>query len=210
MTAPTTTIRTACSEDADDVMNLCIDAFADEAVIAWLIPDSGERQRYMRQTFGASLGDAIAAEAVILAVNTDGELMAASMWLPQVTTPQEAKAEALVDELAGGNDLQIQRMNAIEAATSTRTPKVPHLKLSSMATLPKYRGQGAGSAMLAAGIERARNLQLPIYLEASTSDNRRLYERLGFCDLGGQIHLPDGGPSLQPMWLETGEVISAT
>lgn len=59
----------------------------------------------------------------------------------------------------------------------------------------------AVSAMLTAGLKQARRLRLPVYLEASTSDNRRLYERMGFQDLGEPIQLPDNGPSLQPMWL---------
>lgn len=94
-----------------------------------------------------------------------------------------------------------QRVAVVEAAAHARHPVEPHLFLSSMATLPAHRGRGAGAAMLAAGLEWARTLDLPVYLEASTSDNRRLYERCGFYDLGETIDLPDGGPSLQPMWL---------
>ncbi|WP_199435287.1 hypothetical protein [Qaidamihabitans albus] len=41
--------------------------------------------------------------------------------------------------------------------------------------------------------------RLPAYLEASSPRDRRLYERVGFTDLGDPIEPPDG-PRLQPMW----------
>ncbi len=77
---------------------------------------------------------------------------------------------------------------------------VPHVYLSAMAILPRRRGLGAGTAMLRHGLDRASGLDLPAYLEASTPRNRRLYARHGFRDRGEPIHLPEGGPVLQPMW----------
>jgi GNAT superfamily N-acetyltransferase len=72
--------------------------------------------------------------------------------------------------------------------------------LSAMAALPRRRGLGAGTALLRHGLERAQGLGLPVYLEASTPQNRKLYARHGFQDHGEPVPLPDGGPVLQPMW----------
>lgn len=198
MTASTITARTARGEELGTVIDVCLAAFADEAVTAWVIPDPTERRNYMRRMFSTSLEAAIAAEAVILAINADGEPMGASIWLPHTATSEEPDAGPAAEE----NDPHAQRMGIVSDATGARCPAVPHLKLDSMAALPEHRGQGAGSAMLSAGLERARALDLPVYLEASTSDNRRLYERIGFRDLGEPIDLPDDGPALQPMWLD--------
>lgn len=118
-------------------------------------------------------------------------------------TVTELCVAAFDDEGSVDGTARPQRVEVVEAAAQARHPEEPHLFLSSMATLPAHRGRGAGAAMLAAGLEWARALGLPVYLEASTSDNRRLYERCGFYDLGETIDLPDGGPSLQPMWLAT-------
>lgn len=71
-----------------------------------------------------------------------------------------------------------------------------------MAALPRRRGLGAGTAMLRYGLVRARALGLPVYLEASTPRNRKLYARHGFQDHGEPVHLPEDGPVLQPMWHE--------
>ncbi|WP_036961497.1 GNAT family N-acetyltransferase, partial [Promicromonospora kroppenstedtii] len=90
---------------------------------------------------------------------------------------------------------------AVLAATSARHPDVPHVYLSAMATLPRRRGLGAGSAMLRTGVAMARDRGLPVYLEASTRQNQQLYARHGFRVHGAALPLPDDGPVLQPMWL---------
>lgn len=197
MTAPTMITRTAEANEFDAVTRLCLAAFADEAVTAWIIPDPAARQEYMRHMFSTSLKDAIAAGALILAIDPGGDPVAASIWVPRTARPETPQAEP--SSIAA--DQQARRMATVESATAARRPNAAHLHLSSMATLPDHRGRGAGAAMITAGLERARTLDLPVYLEASTTDNRRLYERVGFGDHGGPIHLPEGGPTLQPMWL---------
>jgi ribosomal protein S18 acetylase RimI-like enzyme len=49
---------------------------------------------------------------------------------------------------------------------------------------PAYRGRGLGSALLAHGLAVADQDGLPAYLEATSEDNRRLYERHGFTVIG--------------------------
>src|SRR3546814_2511119 len=58
---------------------------------------------------------------------------------------------------------------------------------SDLAALPRRRGLGAGSAMLRHGLDQARELGLPVYLEASTPQNQRLYSRHGFQEHGAPI-----------------------
>lgn len=198
MTASTMTTRTAEANELDAVTRLCLAAFADEAVTAWIIPDPTARQEYMRHMFSTSLEAAITAGSLILAINSGGDPIAASIWISQTA---RTEIQGQQGPSTAPDDQQTRRMATVESATEARRPNAAHLHLSSMATLPDHRGRGAGAAMIAAGLERARAHDVPIYLEASTSDNRRLYERVGFRDHGGPIHLPDGGPSLQPMWL---------
>src|SRR5699024_8975941 len=97
-------------------------------------------------------------------------------------------------------DLVARRLDTVARAMAARHPAERHLFLSSMATRPDFRGKGAGTAMLRFGIDRAEEIQLPIYLEASTPQNRRFYLRHGFTDLDEHIALPDDAPILQPMW----------
>ncbi|MEU5397782.1 GNAT family N-acetyltransferase [Streptomyces sp. NPDC005963] len=194
MTAPITTTRLATITELDEVAALCTAAFADEAVMAWVLPDPGTRLQHMRSMFGSSLGAAVEADALLLAVAA-GESVGASIWMPRSGRPQPMRLPAEDDPVS-------RRLLSVQTETDARCPDDPHLYLQSMAVRPERRGQGAGSAMLTSGLTRARELDLPVYLEASTPNNRRLYERHGFRDHGRPIHLSDDGPSLQPMWLD--------
>lgn len=210
MTTSPFTARPATTTELDAVIDLCVAAFADEAVTAWLLSDVPDRQQYMHQMFGASLGAAIEHGSLIVAIESGGDAVAASVWLPPADGPASSGTASSGAGPADGEthdedrpaDPVVQRLVAVQELTSARAPDAAHLLLSAMAVLPAHRGRGAGSVLTRAGLERARALDLPVYLEASSSDNRRLYERFGFCDHGEPIVLPDGGPCIQPMWLE--------
>lgn len=202
------TAHVADPSELDTVIRVCLEAFADEAVMAWVMPDSEDRHAYMRESFATSLGDAVDIGAVILAVDHAGAAVAASIWVPtDAPSAIPATAQHVPDTPQGSRrsdrghvDPVQDRLETVEAATRTRTPQKAHMYLTAMATLPRYRGRGAGTVMLAAGLGGSHARGLPVYLEASTTDNRRLYARWGFEPLGDPIHLPDGGPTLQPMW----------
>lgn len=198
MTASAFTTRTAQSAELEATTQLCLAAFADEAVASWVVPDPICRQEHMRQMFSTSLGAAVAAGSLTLALGPDDEPVAASIW-----ASRGAGGEPEEPAPAAQDDPVLRRLATVQAMTKGRQPDVAHFHLSAMAVLPRDRGRGAGGAMIAAGLEQARRLKLPVYLEASTPDNRRLYERFGFTDFGDPIALPDGGPSLQPMWRES-------
>ena len=66
-----------------------------------------------------------------------------------------------------------------------------YLKLIFVATAPQLRGRGAGRALLARVTADADAAGLPLYLEASDTGVRRLYESFGFEALE---ELPVRGP----------------
>jgi len=77
-------------------------------------------------------------------------------------------------------------------------PKEPHWYLMAVGVVPEAQGQGRGSALLEPVLERCDEERVPAYLEASTADNARLYERLGF-EPGEEVEaLP--GVRVRPMW----------
>ena len=61
-------------------------------------------------------------------------------------------------------------------------PAYKHWYLFNIGVLEEYRGRGIGSRLLDYGTERIGDY--PAYLEASTYDSARLYERRGFFSLG--------------------------
>lgn len=208
---PRLIVRPAVPSEFGSVLPVCVEAFADEAVSAWVEPEPGLRQYRTRELFETSLRAAVDAGQLLVAFLPGGVPVAASVWVDLDSAPPAAESpehpehpehpEPFRPASATEPDLQAtRRLTAVLSATNARHPDVPHVYLSAMAALPRRRGLGAGSAMLRYGLDRARGLGLPVYLEASTPRNRKLYARYGFRDLGDPIHLPDGGPVLQPMW----------
>jgi GNAT superfamily N-acetyltransferase len=59
-------------------------------------------------------------------------------------------------------------------------PREPHWYLLAVGVVPEETGKGRGSALLKPVLRRCDSDATPAYLEASTTDNARLYERLGF------------------------------
>ena len=193
---PRLVVRPAVPSEFSLVLPVCVEAFADEAVSAWVEPEPELRQDRTRELFETSLRAAVDAGQLLVAFLPGGYPVAASVWADLDSTPPTAEPPARFEH----DRPATRRLAAVLAATSARHPYAPHVYLSAMAALPHRRGLGAGTAMLRYGLTRSRELGLPVYLEASTPRNRRLYARHGFHDLGEPIHLPEGGPVLQPMW----------
>lgn len=196
-------VRPARRSEFDAVLSLSTEAFADEAVLSWVVPDPAARRAHIRESFADSLRATVEAEELTIAVTSGGEAVAVSLW-HDLDADHRAAMSSEPAEAIGSFDPVARRMRTAATATAARHPAGHHLFLSSMATRPEFRGWGAGAAMLRFGIDRAKAIDVPIYLEASTPQNRRLYLRNGFTDHGSPLALPADGPVLQPMWRSPG------
>lgn len=79
-------------------------------------------------------------------------------------------------------------------------PREPHWYLFAVGVVPEATGQGRGSALLAPVLQRCDAERIPAYLEASTENNARLYERLGF-ERRDEVEMLEG-VRVRPMWRE--------
>lgn len=80
-----------------------------------------------------------------------------------------------------------------------RHPAEPHWYLAVLGTDPSVRGKGFGQALMQSRLSCCDADHAPAYLESSKADNVPYYERFGFT-VTGEITLPNGGPTLWPMW----------
>ena len=80
-----------------------------------------------------------------------------------------------------------------------RHPSEPHWYLAVIGSDPTVRGGGFGQALMQSRLDRVDAEHAPAYLESSNPDNIPYYMRFGF-EVTGEIELPDGGPSMWPMW----------
>jgi GNAT superfamily N-acetyltransferase len=161
-------------------------AFADDPLARWLLP--GDLPAEI--VFGPLVAESAAHGE--LAVSPDGT--AAAVWLPWPAEPV-GDQQPISDALA--------HLRTFLELTEARHPTGPaHLYLVLLGVLPGAQGRGLGGALLRERLARADAEGVPAYLEATSPRSRALYERHGFRDSGGPIHLPDG-PTLWPMWHPT-------
>lgn len=78
-------------------------------------------------------------------------------------------------------------------------PEEPHWYLAVIGSDVTVRGQGYGQALMRSRLDRVDAEHAPAYLESSKPENVPYYQRFGF-EVAGEIVLPDGGPTLWPMW----------
>ena len=196
--APTAvSIQRANPLDLPTAVNVLGRAFLDDPVFAWVIPDREVRRRRINAFF------ALFAEAVLphdeIYVADGG--VGAALWVPP---GQPAVADDFADEFESravelaGDDAP--RFGELVAAMEEHHPSEPHQYLWFLAVDPSYQGRGVGSALLAPVLERCDRKSTPAYLEATSLQNLRLYERNGF-DVIGTIN-EHGGAPLWAMWRE--------
>jgi predicted N-acetyltransferase YhbS len=92
-----------------------------------------------------------------------------------------------------------RRFQLLDEAFAKHHPTDDHDYLAFVAVTPGMQGQGLGSALLQAHLQELDRTGQSAFLEASSADNRRLYERLGF-DAAPARHLPDDGPPYWTCW----------
>ena len=185
----TTTIGpTTQRERAIAVVNA---AFRNDPIARWVYPDDAVYEAAFPRIINAMSGHAfdngsayatsdLAGVALWLppGVQSDGEAMGAVM--------EETVAPELLDDLMGFAEVQ-GAMHLHE----------PHWYLPMIGVLPEHHGKGYGSQLLGYATAIADGDKLPAFLEATTPDSRRLYERHGF-EVVGEIQF-GSSPTMWPM-----------
>ena len=189
-TTDITTIRIGHHAGAVEALS---GAFFDDPVFRWVFPDD-ERRGAVLPGFFDVFTRAIGRHGASLETS-DGT--GAALWVPpgeEVTEDEDAFGEALVGLSPVDGD---RLMTCMELLGETH-PQEPSWYLNLLGVAPDHQGHGIGSALLKAALDRADRDGVPAYLEATSEQNRRLYERHGFVATA-ELRLPDG-PSLWAMW----------
>jgi ribosomal protein S18 acetylase RimI-like enzyme len=190
------TVRRAVAEDRDAVVRALVRAFDVDPLPNYLLRADAGRERAFATVFDVAFRR--------LTLPTNGAWVAeggagAALWTP----PGEWKTwRALAD---------VPRLAwAVGASRLTRTlvgtrrverhhPREPHWYLFAIGVDPDHQGRGIGSALLRAVLETCDARGEAAYLEASSHENARLYERHGF-RATGEVALSPTGPSVTLMW----------
>ncbi len=178
------------------------DAFVDDAVVNWLVPQRTRRVARRRQMFALELQTWVLPRAGLVFAAADGPgsaLTGACVTL----LPEQWRMPTTMDGRTALRWLltlgpRLPRAVRVERVMEERHLSEPHYYVRWVGVRPRLQGQGIGSAMLSSTLERCDSAGLPAYIEASSQRSAALYARFGFVHQG-VLQLPDGGPAVWPM-----------
>ncbi|MCF2706683.1 GNAT family N-acetyltransferase [Arcanobacterium haemolyticum] len=189
-------IRSARPRDVDDIAHLLTECFIDDPVLAEYVRRSRDPELALRRYFTTELKKFYMPKGVVDVARDGGKLLGAALWAhPDQPMRRRDELRMLpgVVRALGRNYPRVRSFDAYDAAAE---PGFRHWYFYTLVVSPSAQGQGIGGALLDRGIERAGGD--PIYLESTTPDSRRLYERKGFIPLG---EIPSPNPNKQTgMW----------
>ena len=118
-----------------------------------------------------------------------------ALWLPPGVESDEEAVGAIAAEAVPADDQE--EVFAFLGQMGEFHPTEPHWYLPVIGVDVTKRGHGYGSALLSHALERCDRDRLPAYLEATSTQNRSLYERHGFEEIG--VIQAGGSPPMWPM-----------
>lgn len=195
------TVRQATEADLEALVPAYAAATADEATNAWIAAAGPVPEDAYIAYLTESLQRHLRTDEVWIA-ERDGRIEGLSVWVRVASTDRfHADADELA-AMAAATPLPMLRRaeTAIRLTAQAHPERFPHLYLYLIAVLPAHRGAGAGGAILRTRLAAADEEGIAAYLEASTADSARLYQRSGFKETGQRLRLPEDGPVLIPMW----------
>lgn len=202
-------IRRARKEEREEISRLLGEAFMADPVSGWVFPDEEHRRAVHPRFFGVFLDAALRDGWV----DVMEDYSAAALWLPMMVGEtagagaggggggEDDGHDEMTEALAAA-DPGNERTRIVGELTALAHPTDrSHYYLPNIVAAPGRTGEGRGSALLEAVLERCDREGMPAYLEASNTRSKALYERHGFVFTGRTVDLP-GGPPMWPMWRE--------
>ena len=184
-------LRRATAEDVHRLRDVLAEAFCEDPVFGWLMPDETARRGRLRRYFAIELRHVTLPRGRVW---TTDDLAGAALSLPPGPWRVPPRATLLQGTVFGVHLLRAARLGA---AMERRHVREPHYYVRDIGVVPDAQGNGLGSALLRPTLERCDREGLPAYLEASSERSAALYERLGFKHTG-ELRVA-GGPLLRLM-----------
>jgi GNAT superfamily N-acetyltransferase len=186
----TINVRRATFGDLTGAAGVLAAAFQDDPVFAWCLPDAARRAA-IGPSFFRIVANAIAVHDEIRVAAPSGAIEGAALWLPPGAEPVDDLESAFSELLGDDAGRTFDLVGLLDAAH----PHAPHDNLWFVGVAPAAQGHGIGSALL------GQRPDHPAYVVATSTDNRRLYERHGF-EVVNELRVGTS-PTLWAMWRDT-------
>jgi GNAT superfamily N-acetyltransferase len=167
-------LRPATAQDVPRLKAVMAEAFYDDPILTWLMPNDAKRLARLRRFFGVELGHLALQRGRVWTTN---ELSAAALTLPPGAWRVPIHTTLLEGTAFG---IHLSRAARLGFVMEWRHLREPHYYFRDVGVLPAMQGNGLGSALMGPTLDRCDRESLPAYLEASSERNAALYERLGF------------------------------
>lgn len=178
-------------------------AFYDDPVSMWIMPDDRTRAAHLRRFFGTATRHHHLAGGGVEVAREESAIGAAALWDPPGGWKQTPREQLMMlPSFVRGFGLRLsvgRKFGALLELMKRHHPEEPHWYLAVLGSDVTVRGKGYGQALMRSRLDRVDAEHAPAYLESSKPENVPYYQRFGF-EVTGEIVLPDGGPTLWPMW----------
>jgi GNAT superfamily N-acetyltransferase len=172
-------LRRASAQDAHRLATVLAEAFFEDPVFGWLMPEDTTRLARLRRFFAIELRHLTLPRGRVW---TTSDLTGAALSLPPGRWHVPLRATLLEGAVFGVRHLS--KAATLGAAMERRHTRERHYYVRDIGVHPDMQGKGFGSALLRPTLDRCDREGLPAYLEASSERNAALYERLGFQHTG--------------------------
>lgn len=166
--------RPAAADDVPALARAMAEAFYDDPVFGWLMPDDERRLARLRRFYVVELrhvglggGHAWTSE----------DLAGASISAPPGSWRVPLRVMLLQGSLFG---VHVGRAIRLLGAVERRHLREPHHYFAHIGVAPAAQGKGLGSRLMSPTLGACDRDGLSAYLEASSERSAALYERLGF------------------------------
>jgi GNAT superfamily N-acetyltransferase len=187
--------RLGTPRELDRLSEILADAFTDDPVLAWLLPDESRRPEQLLRFFKLEIERRTLPHGRIwMGDRADGALLElpSDRW---ELSPRDKTFRTPVFLRIFGR--RLPQATALTAAMEKVHPTEPHYYIPYVGVAPHAQGEGLGTALVARTVARCDKEGFPAYLEATSERSAELYSRLGFEHLR---HFTVGnGPPIWPM-----------
>jgi GNAT superfamily N-acetyltransferase len=192
--------RPARKADIPTLARVLDRAFYDDPVITWMFPEEKTRPVRLRRMFASlTRHHHLAGGGVEVACDGSG-IAAAALWDPPNRWKHSPREQlAMLPSTIRAFGYRAGAARYVIELMKRHHPEEPHWYLAVIGSDTAVRGRGFGQALMWSRLDRCDAEHCPAYLESSKPDNVPYYERFGFTVIG-EVVLPNGGPTLWPMW----------
>ena len=180
-------IRTVTVADTEPALAALTLAFGSDPPCRWAWPDP---QQYLEAfpRFARAFGGAAIEHGT---ANYHEGFSGVALWLSPGVTPDEASLMSVIEDTVKAR--RKDGMFSMFEQMDNFHPREAHWHLPLIGVDPAHQGQGIGAALLTHVLKTCDSQKMLAYLEATSAQNIRLYERHGFAALG-TIQVVDSPP----------------